>query len=243
MARIRKKAALYEAMSRTRSKLEQEKTVKRLHPEKSGGEKVSAANAASRFREKISIWPKRRRMVQFTAGRIEISVPYQVGIMMFLGAILVVLVTFRFGQISYLSSQSTEETVQGVQEVAPQVTTDVVQRVEPAAEIHAGVEIVEAAEPKGNNHIVIVEYRRRADLEPVKLYFSAMGIKTEIIRADDRYYLRSMDKYENPGKTGTDGYYALKKIREVGAGYKAPLGYETFGKKPFQDAYGKRFGD
>ena len=86
-------------------------------------------------------------------------------------------------------------------------------------------------------------YQVRAHLEPAKEYFDKMGVATEIIEKDNWFYLVTKNKYDNPGKAGTDGYLARQKIIELGAGYKAPAGFETFGPNPFSDAYGKRFDD
>ena len=90
---------------------------------------------------------------------------------------------------------------------------------------------------------MIQTYQLRTHLEPVKQYFAQFGIETDIKKIGDWYYLVTKDKYENPEKSGTDGYFAKQKIIELGAEYKAPQGYETFGSKPFYDAYGQRFDD
>jgi hypothetical protein len=77
----------------------------------------------------------------------------------------------------------------------------------------------------------------------VKDYFAGFGIETEVRHINNWYYLVTKDKYDNPEKPGTDGYAAKQKIIELGADYKAPAGYGTFGPKPFHDAYGMRFED
>jgi hypothetical protein len=68
-----------------------------------------------------------------------------------------------------------------------------------------------------------------------------MGVATEIIEKNNWYYLVTKNKYDNPEKAGTDGYLAKQKIIEIGSGYKAPVGFESFGPKPFSDAFGMRF--
>ena len=98
----------------------------------------------------------------------------------------------------------------------------------------------ETGESKGNNRIVIQTYDKRADLELVQYYFAEGGIETEIRKIGDTFYLVSADKYEkDPKIEGTDGYAAKQKIIEWGARYKAPQGYETFGAKSFETAYGR----
>jgi len=80
-------------------------------------------------------------------------------------------------------------------------------------------------------------------LEPVKQYFASFGIETEIRQVGSWYYLVTKDKYENPERPGTEGYVAKERIIKLGANYKAPPGYESFGTQPFHDAYGMRFDD
>ena len=242
MVRKRKKMALYEVISRTRSKSGYGKALEPLHPEDSAEEQSTAQVPG-----KQALWPTRPRLLQFNAGRIEISMSYELAVALLLGAILLVLVVFRLGQMTYLGGQKTadvaEGTVERTQEVVPQATAGAPQKPEPAEKILPNAEKITPPKPTGNNNIVIVQYALKADLEPVKAYFSAAGIETAIIREGEIYYLITNEQYENPGRAGTDGYHALNKIKEVGAKYKAPQGYETFGKKPFQDAYGKRFDD
>ncbi|MHC4888580.1 MAG: hypothetical protein ACYTEO_03840, partial [Planctomycetota bacterium] len=98
-------------------------------------------------------------------------------------------------------------------------------------------------ESKGNHRIVIQTYQIRADLEPVKQHFARFGIETEIRRINEVYYLVTKEKYENPEKSGTDGYLAKERMIAVGAKYKAQQGYEPFGAKSFETAYGMRFDD
>ena len=50
----------------------------------------------------------------------------------------------------------------------------------------------------------------------------------------------SKDKYQNPKREGSDGFLALQRIKKVGINYKAPRDFETFGSRPFQDAYGEK---
>ncbi len=98
-----------------------------------------------------------------------------------------------------------------------------------------------AAQPGGRNRIVIQMYQVRGHLEPVKAYFDGMGVQTEILKKDNWYYLATKNRYENPERQGTDGYTAKEKIIELGSGYKAPAGYETFAPNFFSDAFGMRF--
>jgi hypothetical protein len=93
---------------------------------------------------------------------------------------------------------------------------------------------------QGDHVIVIVQYGRRADLEPVRQHFAEYGVNTQIIQRGNKYSLETINTYDNPEKPGTTGYLAKQKIIEVGARYKgrSPQGYETFAPNYFKDAYG-----
>ncbi len=245
MARNRKKKSLYEVIGKACAKPSYPKTLEQLYPEKSGKDKPIAAKSAIEVSERAAQWPRRPKIVQFNAGRIEISMPYQLAIALLLGAVLLILVVFRLGQITYPGDQKITNSVTkmpgSVQKVTGQAAVSV-----PAEKIVVAPASAEKAEPvksKGNNRIVIQTYQLRTHLEPVRRYFVQFGIETEIRKIGDWYYLVTTAKYENPEKPGTDGYFAKQKIIELGTKYKAPPGYETFGSKPFYDAYGKKFDD
>ena len=250
MARNRKKKSLYEVIGKTWAKPSYPKTLEQLHPEKPGKDKPITAKSAIETPERAAQWPRRPKIVQFNAGRIEISMPYQLAIALLLGAVLLVLVVFRLGQITYPGDRkvtsSVAKTPGSVQKVTGQAIVSTPRTPVPAEKIVAVSASAKKAEPvksKGNNRIVIQTYQLRTHLEPVKRYFAQFGIETEIIKTGDWYYLVTATKYENPEKPGTDGYSAKQKIIELGAKYKAPPGYETFGSKPFHSAFGKRFDD
>lgn len=258
MARNREKKSLYEVMSKaTWPKQRYDKTVEPLHPEKPDKEKQTTIKFLPRMYGRAAKWLNRPRIAQFNAGRIEISLPYQLAVALILGLILLVLIAFWLGQITYRSSQkaaiSTSKAPASIQKIVPLVTaeraaagkvTASTQKAVPVEErtsVLSSTQKVEPVKSKGDNRIVIQTYQLRADLEPVKQYFAQFGIETEIIKESDWYYLVTKDKYENPAKAGTDGYIAKQKIIELGAKYKAPQGYEAFGSKPFSDAYGMKF--
>ncbi len=176
--------------------------------------------------------------------------PYQLAVALLLGAVLLVLVVFRLGQITYSGDQKVTNSVAKMPGSAQKVTGQAIVSTpkppvpaEKIVAVPASAEKIEPVKSKGNNRIVIQTYQLRTHLEPVRRYFVQFGIETEIRKIGDWYYLVTADKYENPEKPGTDGYFAKQKIIELGAKYKAPPGYETFGGKPFYDAYGKKFDD
>jgi hypothetical protein len=92
----------------------------------------------------------------------------------------------------------------------------------------------------GDNVIVIVAYTKQNDLVPVQVYFKQNGIETEVIQRGSYFLLVTKNRFENPEKSGTDGYQMKQTIKRIGAKYKAPDGYERFGSTPFQDAYGMK---
>lgn len=245
MARNRKKIAFYEVISKTRLKPDSGGAVGRLHPEKADKDESIAVEATTPVPEKLTRWPRRPKAVQFNASRIEISMPYQVAILLVLGVILLVLVVFRLGQISQRAANPAEEMAASQQKAAGQATAgtpkipDVAEKITPTP---ASAEKVEPAKPQGNNVIVLVEYQAQADLVPVQRHFAEYGIETEIIRENGRYFLVTEDRYENTDTPGTEGYKTKQRIIQVGPLYKgkAPEGYETFSPHFFRDAYGKK---
>jgi len=187
-------------------------------------------------------WPRKPRIVQLNAGRVEFSLPYQITILLALGLTLLIFLIYRLGQISGKTTDLASITAKSRPQAVEQMTTaEVPEQITTA--VSSSAEESEPVKPKGNNNIVITEYPRRIDLVPVQKYFANNGIQTEIVKIDESYFLRTVEKYENPGRFGTDGYEARERIIEIGADYKAPTGYETFGTKPFQDAYGRKFDD
>ena len=235
MVRNRGKKALYEVMGKVLSKPRVDKGLGQ--PVQQGGEgPVGVEEQGPKIPSGIAKWPKKPRAVQLNLDRIEISIPYQVAIAVLLGFILLILVVFRLGQLSQR---------EGAEAAAPEAAVTKPVKIEAPA---APVRVVEkrrapAAVETGNNRIVIQTYQLRSHLEPVRQYFAQFGIGTEIRKIDNWYYLVTSEKYDNPEKPGTNGYAAKQRIIELGANYKAPQGYESFGTRPFHDAYGKRFED
>ena len=236
MVRSRKKKALYEVIGKAGSRSGYDRKLEPLHPEEPDKERPGA-DSVSRPTG-IAMWPRRPRMLQFTAGRIEISVPYQIAVAILLGVVLVLLMVFRMGE-GYAKRQATGK------QAAPAAET--VEAEPPDAIVGAPQQLVAAdqeakpVEPMGNNRIVIQTYQLRAHLVPVQEYFARFGIETQIARIGDWYYLMTVNKYDNPDRPGTDGYVAKQKIIELGTKYKAPTGYESFAPNLFKDAYGMRF--
>ena len=256
MARNRGKKALYEVMSKARQKPGYGRSLEPMPPKSSGEDRpeIEQKSAAETSQGMVQ-WSRKPRLVQYNAGRIEFSMPYQVVIALLLALVLVILTSYRLGQFSYqpreqepaqpsgLMRQVERENRTGRAAIdvppsspapvgnAPPKTESVETEVEPN---------VEQADSTGNNVIVLVEYHSPADLGPVQAHFEEHGMSTEIRMRNGRYFLQTVDRYDNPDKFGTDGYEAKQKIIEIGKKYKAPLGYETFARHYFADAYGKK---
>jgi hypothetical protein len=68
-------------------------------------------------------------------------------------------------------------------------------------------------------------------------YFNEKGIETQIQERKNGYFLvTKKETYNNPNRTGSDGYMSIQRIKEIGAEYKAPKGFEQF---TFNDPYGE----
>jgi hypothetical protein len=206
----------------------------------------------------------RPKPVQFNAGRIEISVPYHIAVPVALAMILAVLIAFKLGQIDQRTEASAPQAESAGTARAPAGATS------ESAAIGAGdrPEPAEATVPPGggalaegqrDHWIVLTQYKRKADLEAVERYFDDNGIDVLVVSIEevrrvfaDRglnagvlpsgegYLLVTNGLYNNPENPGTDGYEMKKKIRDLGRGYKAPQGYESFAPHYFSDSYGMK---
>ncbi len=242
MAHNRRKMSLYEVIGQGRSKSSFGKTLKKLPPEKSDSGEPATAESAMPASERATHWPRKPKLVQFNAGKIEISLPYPLAIAVLLGIILLFLVALWLGETGYLSririTNSAGTVLQGRRTTVGEgmVGSDENERISP--------DVGKTVTGTGNHRIVIQTYDKRADLELVQYYFAEGGIETEIRKIGKTFYLVTVeDKYENPNREGTDGYEAKQKIIEWGARYKAEQGYEPFGAKSFETAYGRNFDD
>jgi len=232
-----KKKALYEVLGKASARPGYEQLHPQPAPVKPAVQKQAAPPNTVR-------WVRKPSFVQINAGRIEFSIPYQVGIAVVLAALLILVVMFRLGErmsgkdvVRPASPVKTNSVV--TRQPIPQ-PAKVTEPVQPAKQVTAAG-AAQTPVSAGKNRIVIQVYQVRTHLEPVKTYFDKLGVATEIIEKNNWFYLVTKNKYSNPDKAGTDGNLAKQKIVELGASYKAPPGFETFGPKPFSDAYGMRF--
>ena len=259
MARNRGKKALYEVMSKARVKPEHGTIVEHSQPPKPVEEvpepklkeSVGAAKSAAK-------WWKKPRIVQFNAGRIEFSMPYQIAVVLILVFTFLIVASYRLGQsvnqvvsrqpdqpdpvtLGMKQSETSTQQMDNTR-LTERATSDISPPSAPPENDTAGTKVAESAESTGDNVIVVVQYNSLPDLAPVQAHFAEYGIDLEIEPENGRYFLQTKQKYDNPSKPGTDGYKALQRIKEIGAKYKgkAPPGYETFAPNYFSDAYGKK---
>jgi hypothetical protein len=260
MARKRSKKALYEVMSKARNKPGYGRTLEKMRPKKPVHKKENVktnkkSEADVETSKAAAKWWRKPRIVQFNVGRIEFSMPYQFGVVFVLVSVLLVLAAFNLGRFYVSTDKNPGDPVENntkppVQEkqIEQQKVPDVIEQPEPIEEsVLRNIEQPKPPEsviPKstGNNVIVLVQFGSREDLRPVQAHFADHDIVTEIVMEKGRYYLQTKNRYDNPGKAGTNGYKALQDIIRVGAKYKgkAPPSYETFAPHFFSDAYGKK---
>jgi len=246
MTRNRRKKALYEVLGKAKLKPANARNLTK--PE---DQKADESQDAEQMPEEMTGWPKRPRICQLNNGKIEISIPYQLAIAILLGIILLVLVFYRLGQLSYsskdtvsnLSTITSSSQQQAAKRSASTFSESTTQPKKSPVMTDKFSQKIQSqpTEPVGDNRIVIQTYHAKAGLLPVQKYFAKLGIDTQIRQIGTYYYLVTAEKYENPGRKGTDGYKTLQKIIELGKNYEAPEGYESFGKQPFHDAYGMKF--
>jgi hypothetical protein len=250
MARNRGKKALYEVMSRARSKSGYGRPPEQQAPTRpSAVEPAAAEPQAGPVVTKIAAkWWRKPRVVQLNAGRIEFSMPYQVAVAAGLVLVLALLASYRLGQFARFSvpvgpAPASGQAQQGPTEnVANRTAVETPPPAAPADKTPPKTQKPEPVVPAGDNAIVLAHYHSMADLQPVQAHFAEYGIKTEIVPDSGRYILQTTQRYQNTTTRGSDGYNAIQKIKEIGALYKgkAPPGYETFAPNYFSDAYGRK---
>ncbi len=252
MARNHRKRALYEVIAKSRQKMGDRGLLGRGKSEKSAQPPTNLLKPGENRDVQQDIdqdegaWPPRRDAVSSLAGQLVLSLSYPIVAVILLSLILVTAGAFRMGQIYAERGLDTASTTDAASPQArtPRATEPdrpsrppVTPERQPAASKTPEEGVLA---PIGDHVIVIatISIGHKSDaLGPVKDYFGKNGIETEVQRRGSYYFLVTKRRYSRPQRQGSEGYFALKKIKEVGAGYVAPAGFETFGSKPFQDAY------
>lgn len=249
MARNRGKKALYEVMSKARSKSSYGRPAEQPAPPRpSEPEPAAKPKSEPAAMKNAAKWWRKPRVVQLNAGRIEFSMPYQVAVAAALVLVLALLASYRLGQFAGLAGPGGPAPAGAKTEQPPaqnlpsRAASDVPPPVAPVERTPPKPEKVEPVVRAGDNVIVLAHYHTMADLGPVQAHFAEYGIVTEIVPDSGRYVLQTKQRYQSTTTPGSDGYKAIQKIKEVGALYKgkAPPGYEPFAPNYFSDAYGKK---
>ena len=250
MSKDSRRAVLYEVIRQKYDKVPVSKKLGRSYsaePKESGHpEKTAEVGSAEQEKGAVQVQPARQTFGPPTRKR-GLSIRYPIAGWLALAVALVVLGAFKLSQLYSLKEEQLPTTkVRAGEDYADspvlarqEVSTDI----ESADEESAPTPVVapkELLRPAGDHVIVIATYKQSEDLVPVKEYFNQNGIGTDIQERGDYYFLVTKDKFQSPRRTGTDGYAALQRIRQVGADYKAPQGYESFAPNLFQDAYGMK---
>jgi hypothetical protein len=244
MARNRGKKALYEVMSKARVKPGSGKAIEPLHSKKTQ-EVVPADDTVVEKTEVATQWWRKPRIVQYHAGRLEFSISYQLAITLVLILLLLLVIAYGLGQRSYAAKQRAAQSAPATQNNNQDnpIRQTAGGNIRPAGNTVSRQPINPDATPAkstGSNVIVLKEYHALADLLPVQQFFNRHLIITEIVPRNNRYFLQTVDKYDNPARPGTDGYKARQKIVEIGKQYRAPESLESFAPNYFDDAYGKK---
>ena len=152
MARNRGKKALYEVMTKARTKPGQGKASEQMRPKKTEEDEpdVGQSKLAGEKLKTSAQWLKKPRIVQFNGGRFEFSVPYQLAIALALGLVFVILASYRLGQGSVVQPQvaggSGEESFRADQEDATQRAATRIMEPAPVEDIKRDVVVPPDAE-------------------------------------------------------------------------------------------------
>ena len=202
------------------------------------------------------------RAVQVNAGRIEISISYQVGIAVGLALILLLLVAFKIGQMGRQPQQVAVDAGDQISSSAPQATpaSTAPEPNPPAVATRPEPNPASTAPTAHGDHWIVLAYNsREADLVAAQLFFARYDIPTavfavskvreafrqgglnpDVLPSGDGFLLTTDPKeglFDNPQKEGTDGYAMRQRIREIGAQYSPAAGLGSF---DFSDVYGMK---
>jgi hypothetical protein len=224
--RKKKKMALYEVfnkgMSNSRRRQELESRV-------TGGTQVQRTQTKPRAGSTGS-----PQAIQFNRGRVEISLRYDLAIVLGLLALVCLMGAYRLGEhMSIKESESGQ-----VKDAAPASAMPTVDSttVTEAVETERTADETESIS-SGDNWIVIATHQSEGQLAPVQQYFEGCGIETQIRKVAGVYILHTKQSYGNPNRSGSDGERILRQIVELGRKYEPPSGYKSF---DFTTAYGMK---
>ena len=149
MARKRKKAAFYEVVRGTSDKSRDDKLLGQSPPQEPADRKSDTPDFAASPLGRAAGWPKRPKMLLFNAGRIEISLPYQLAVAILLGLVLLILVAFRLGQnLSNEAVTSSAIVPKSAQKLAERSVIKVPEKAEPVRRVSPVVQKRVSSQPR-----------------------------------------------------------------------------------------------
>jgi len=250
MTKNMKRTVLYEVIQQKYGKLPTHKKLGRSYRAEAlqGASSQEKSDESSPQQKNVTVRARTvSKMFGLPPRKHGLSISYPVVVVLMLALVMALLGTFRLGQLygPIDKKPPTSDVVVAEEYVDSTVLSraDTLPEAAVTPEVSAAFGSVaeeESAKPAGDHVIVIATYKRGEDLVPVKEYFDKNGIETEIQEKGYYYFLVTKNKFQSPRRDGTDGYYALERIKQVGANYEAPQGYESFAPNLFQDAYGMK---
>jgi hypothetical protein len=246
MARKSKGMVLYEVIRQSQARLNNSGKPEAVRPKKREKGQDTPQNDGMAFgsprQRPVNNWPPRTPGLRGVllrsklAGKLRIMIdPAKLkALLLVILLVFIVVYSIRF----FIGTPETVDST--VLEVVDKPLEDENANKEPKVDEKELVDQAQILAPKGDHTIVIMTYGRKKDLKPAKDFFDQKGIETRIEERGDYFFLLTVNRFMSPKRSGTDGYYALRKIKQIGAEYKAPPDFETFGEKPFQDAYGMK---
>ena len=248
MARKRGQKALYEAIGKAHSRASHQDAPEGVS--KHGSER-SATSYPVRH-DRIDWKPK---AVQFNYDRIELTLPYTWATGVVLLLVMIVLASFRLGQLSkpgqpvvslavfdgnedmsVLNEPGARgrENASGLVDVSGKESTDTESNAEKPTNFP--VEL--------GNAVVIQAFHRLDDLVAVQTYFRYHGIDTDIIQTDEAFYLVTSERFSKARNVpGNRINTVIKKIAALGKSYKAKPPLDSFAPHRFDDAWPITFND
>lgn len=256
MARENRRMALYEAIRKGQSKLRGREKTAHFRPFASARSRMARKKKDIAFYQRLEPGSDsgKTKAAALWSRRVKLSLSYPVVGLLVVAVAVVLIAAIRFGQLNYdagwlffqsvVVSENASGELLDIRNLINSTADDVVNESESTS---TGNEIVRDGKieetnvivPQGNNVIVIQEYKFSRDLGPVKKYFEANGIETEILERRGYFFLVTKARFHGVGP-GADGEPALKKIVEIGATYKAPPEHESFRPNLFKGAYGRK---
>jgi hypothetical protein len=224
--RKKKKKALYEVFNRGMSNSRREQELEQLQPE---GSDYIQVNRSGHFKPKV-------RMLQFNRGRVELSIRFDVAIVLVLLAVVCMMGAYRLGERLAINGAAAGD-LEATQPIV-QTQTSGAEMSAPAVEPQPDVaEEATAAASGGDNWIVIATHENEGQLAAVQQFFEGYGIETQIRKVGDNFILHTAQTYGNPNRSGSDGERMRQRIVEIGANYRPLPGYRSF---DFRTAYGMK---